>query len=292
MIHLVTFCAPNMTKAAELCVRSAGAHGADRALIYPQDALRRTQFYKDNQSLLDQPRGAGYFAWKPFIISEEMEGACDGDILIYLDAGVETINNLNYIIDRMDQDIFLFGNMWEHAHWCKRDIIDAIMPGAPWEIFGKQVQASAIFFRVNDQTRAFVKEWLDWCLFEDGRLIDDSPSRGINHEEFQENRYDQAILSTMAIREGIAKHWWPATYQGGSVYPRNANHPEFKENRHDQAILTTMAYRDKIPFHQWPARYCLGTPQQFDHERGHYEDDYPVLFHHHRLRNDEWSQAA
>jgi len=189
----------------------------------------------------------------------------------------------------MDQDIFLFGNMHEHAHWCKRDIIEAIMPGAPWEAFGKQVQASAIFVRVTEQTRAFVAEWLEWCVFDGGRLVDDSPSRiNGNHPEFAENRYDQSILTTISYREGALLHWWPATYQGGSVYPRNGNHPDFKENRHDQAILSTMAYRDKIALHKWAVKYDLGGGQFLEHETGHYEDNFPCLFFHHRRRNHEW----
>jgi hypothetical protein len=214
-------------------------------------------------------RGVGFWAWKPFIINDVLskrgsmwDMPChDGDILIYADAGVEFINNVNYIIDRMDQDIFLFGNNYEHAHWCKRDVIDAVWPlptlemaewsnshqTFPWAFYGKQVQASVIFFRVSDYARKFVKEWLDWCLFEGGRLIDDSPSRAPNHPEFRENRHDQAILTTMAYREGIKLHYWPAMYNDGAF-----------------------TY-EKLP---------------------EYTDDYPILFHHHRRRNHEWSSAA
>lgn len=99
-----------------------------------------------------------------------------------------------------------------------------------WQPFGKQAQASVIFFRVNDYTRAFVKEWLDWCLFEGGRLIDDSPSRTPNHPDFIENRHDQAILTTMAYREGIKLHEWFVKYEGYTPgrmkgYPRELERP-------------------------------------------------------------------
>ena len=60
----------------------------------------------------------------------------------------------------MCQDIFLFGNGCEHAHWCKRDVIEAITPGADWAQFGEQVQASVIFFRVTEYSRQLAKEWL------------------------------------------------------------------------------------------------------------------------------------
>lgn len=251
MIHLVTFASDDYRISAERCMKSAQCHGVDRAsLCVPTEHTTE--------------RGYGFWKWKSKAIRAAMcgddfqEPLSDGDILIYADAGIEFIDNVRYIIARMDQDIFLFGNNWEHAHWCKRDIVEAIfskekLPDhvhwtpADWDWFGKQVQASVIFFRVSNFTRKFVKEWLDWCLFEGGRLIDDSPSR-------------------------------------------TPNHPEFRENRHDQAIITTMVYRDGIKLHWWPAQYNDGA---FVYERGEYPDEgYPVLFHHHRKRNHEWSVAA
>lgn len=265
--HLVTFSDESMSRSADLCMASAKVNGVYSVGYWPHDrpsthsrragtGLKQTSFYKQNEALLSQPRGLGFWAWKPYVIEKSMRSLSDGDILIYSDAGVEFINNVSHIIDRMDQDIFLFGNNWEHAHWCKRDVIEAIMPGTPWAKFGKQVQASVIFFRVSDYTRNFVKEWLDWCLVEwkckdgfgDGRLIDDSPS------------------------------WTP-------------NHPEFREHRHDQAILTTMAYREGIKLHYWPATYNDGV---FNYEKlpCYTGDDYPILFHHHRRRNHEWGEVV
>jgi hypothetical protein len=283
--HLVTFSDKSMSRARELCISSFKRQAESLFVSYSSpELLRDTEFYAANKTLLDQPRGCGYWAWKPYLIHsclthEVWEGVKhlhDGDILIYADAGIEFINNVNHIIDRMghdkpQDDIWLFGNNWEHAHWCKRDVLDVLMPqsaqcpachkwcgGAakrmPCEAgyyyhptIGKQAQASVIFFRVSDYTRKFVAEWLKWCLFEGGRLIDDSPSRVPNHEQFREHRHDQSILTTMAYREGLVLHWWPAQYN----------------------------------------RFVPGGPI-FTYEKGGYRDDYPPLFHHHRLRNDQW----
>lgn len=249
MIHLVTFSTDDMNRAKDVCVESAINHGVEKALWFGSHFTKFILGWKDVA-----PRGFGYWAWKPAIIAKTMQRMSDGDILIYSDAGVEFINNVRYIIDRMDQDIFLFGNNWEHAHWCKRDIVECVYAGngstmrPSWSAFGKQVQASVIFFRVSDYTRKFVKEWLDWCLFEGGRLIDDSPSMTPNHPEFQENRHDQAILTTMAYREGLRLHYWPAVY------------------------LPDDRVYEKLD--------CYGT------------DQYPPLFRHHRRRNHEWENAA
>lgn len=251
-VHLVTFADESMSRARELCLESGRQHGVDNAWEATEWTLAEHNFRVDWTA-----RGFGYWQWKPWLMNQSMEDICDdGDILIYADAGVEFINSVSHIIDRTDQDIFLFGNNWEHAHWCKADIVEEVIPpplGKPyyrirWEDFGKQAQASVIFFRVSDYTRKFVKEWLDWCLFEGGRLIDDSPSRTPNHPEFQENRHDQSILTTMAYREGIKLHWWPAIYNDGQF-----------------------TY-EKLPVYAG--------------------DNYPPIFHHHRKRNHEWSNAA
>ena len=275
--HLVTFSDASMGRSRRLCISSALKHGVDLVFDWDDKLLSETEFYRQNELLLSQPRGCGYFAWKPFIVDWYMAKVCqNSEFLIYSDAGIEFINNVHYIIDRMDQDIFLFGNNWEHAHWCKRDAVVNIWPvkwfldgnkpqypyvvpngavaydandgGIAWDMFSKQAQASVIFFRVSNYSRLFVKEWLDWCLFEGGRLIDDSPSR-------------------------------------------TPNHPEFREHRHDQAILTTMAYRDGLKLHYWPAMYNDGA---FTYEKlpEYAGDDYPTLFHHHRRRNHEWEAVA
>lgn len=276
-VHLVTFSDDNMTRARALCASSAKQHGCDEEWQYDPKAIRSSwdSYHEVFRQPEDSRRAWGWWAWKPLIILDAMRRAVEcysgPQFIVYADAGIEFIHNINVIIDRMDQDIFLFGNNWEHAHWCKRDIVEEVWPakyyyeglGAElgsvdkvddydqartWERFGKQAQASVIFFRVSDYTRAFVKEWLDWCLFEGGRLIDDSPSRAPNHPEFQENRHDQAILTTMAYREGIKLHWWPAMYNGGAF-----------------------------------------SYEKIDQYKG---DNYPIMFHHHRKRNEQFGIAA
>jgi hypothetical protein len=198
----------------------------------------QTDFYENNKVLLDQPRGSGYWAWKPFIILQTMQATAEGDIIIYADAGVEFVENISHITSRLD-NIWLFANMWQHAHWCKGDVMKDINCFTT----GNQAQASVIVVRNTIYSRGFIAEWMEWCKAM--YLIDDSTSR----------------------------------------YP---NHPEFQEHRHDQAILTTLAYRDKVSFHWWPAMYNAGA---FIYEKQGFRDNYPVLFHHHRRRNEDWTKT-
>lgn len=235
MTSLITFTDDNMTIAAKICKESALQNNVDEVKIFgPKDIDQK--FRKANAAILDQPRGCGYWLWKPYFIDRELSKMKEGDVLIYADAGVEFVNNINYAVDRT-KDIFLFGNMYQHQHWCKGDIMKAV---GIWPE-GKQSQASVVIFRNTEVSRKFVKQWLDFC--QQPGLIDDSPSK-------------------------------------------EPNHPEFRENRHDQAILTCMAYRDNILLHWWPAMYNAGN---FTYEPDGYPDIYPVLFHHFRMRNSDFT---
>lgn len=243
MIHLITYSSGNMDKAAALCVKSAEANGVDWSDDC-NDGKIDVHFEAFNRSVLNQERGAGYWLWKPYLIYKWAISLNEGDILIYSDAGVEFINNVNHIIENMDQDIFLFGNNYPHLDWCKADVREAITPN--WSLLmdadSKQVQASVIFIRVSEFSRRFIKEWLLWCQMPG--FIDDSPSVIPNCPTFQEHRHDQAILTCLAYKYGIKLHYWAAQYNNGQfVY-------------------------DKLPDYK--------------------EDNYPIIFHHHRKRDNEW----
>jgi hypothetical protein len=65
---------------------------------------------------------------------------------------------------------------------------------------------------------------------------------------------------------------------------RTPNHEHFQEHRHDQAILTSLQI-GRINSHWWPASYVDG---KFTYPKNGERDGYPVIFNHHRKRNNEW----
>lgn len=244
MTHLVTYADASMSLAAQICTASAKANGIDKVWSWTDAAIRQTAFYEHNKAILDQPRGSGYWLWKPFIILDTLQRMKEGEILIYADAGVEFVAPIKHVIDRMAEHVWLFGNMYQHLHWCKSDTFVPILGNEYYRYEGKQVQASVIVIKKSEWSVTFVKEWLHWCI--QPGIIDDTPSR-------------------------------------------LPNHLEFKEHRHDQAILTCLQIKYRLPLHWWPAQYNCGA---FTYEKGGYTDNYPVLFHHHRCRNNEIQQPG
>lgn len=216
----ITFSDKNMTKSAILSRDSALKYGANHSIMFNEKCYEPF-FYKLNQNIIKQERGAGYWLWKPYIILNNLNRLSDGDILIYTDAGVEIINDLKHIIDRMDSDIFLFGNNYKHLDWCKMHVMESIMPDWPFTFNEdyRQVQASAIIIRNSESAKDFVGKWLKLCQV-DG-FIDDSPSLSLNYHTFQEHRHDQAILTALQIKYGYKLHYWAAQYNSGAfVYDK------------------------------------------------------------------------
>lgn len=233
MIWHITYTNDNMTISAKKCSDSAFKFGCDSSTIYKEADLDGL-FLSRNKELLSRPRGCGYWAWKPQIILQELRECDVNDIVIYTDAGVEFINDVNHLVEAMgSQSCLLFGNNYLHHEWCKGDVYD-MTP----DYIGNQLQASAMLFRPSAQK--IIERWGELCQIP--YLIDDSPS----------------VIQ---------------------------NQTGFQEHRHDQAILTAIAIQENIPFHWWPASYCDG---KFIYEKFGKTDNYPVIFNHHRKRNNEW----
>ncbi len=165
------------------------------------------RFLHFNHDILKQERGSGYWLWKPYFIYQSLEYLKEGDYLLYVDAGVEIIKNIQPLID-LGEDITLFHNEWPHIDWCKWDVLKAMLSGNGSVDYAtsKQVQASVILIKKTKHTVDFVREWLVWCQLPG--FIDDSPSKLENISTFQQHRHDQAILTNLALRENIKLHSW------------------------------------------------------------------------------------
>lgn len=250
-IQLITFTDSRMTISADKLVESTKYNGVDSTHIYTPEQM--PEFWKVIQApILAHDRGAGFYCWKPAIVLDAILKLQVGDILIYADAGNILISDVREVISRMNDDIFLFCNCFNHVDWCKMDVLNAINGASFIETktmnesyytiseglaSAHQAQASTIFFRVTDRSIKFVKEWFAWSLMPG--MIDNNPSVLPNVPTFSEHRWDQSLLTSIAIKWKIKTHWFPSL----TGYHIKQNHPE---------------------------------------------DGYPALLNHHRKRNDEY----
>jgi hypothetical protein len=174
----------------------------DDVKIYSKSWLKNTNFYNKNRFILDQPRGAGYWIWKPFIILERFKELEYGDILMYSDAAVKIINDLNIlfdIADKKDRVVFKIGGNHLNKIWTKKDCFVLMNCDEPKYYNSIQLTASYSLWKKTDENINYLKEYLKYL--KDPRISTDSPNMlGANDLLFKDHRHDQSVLSLMSIK--------------------------------------------------------------------------------------------
>ena len=166
------------------------------------------KFINKNSNILNQPRGAGYWLWKPYIINKTLDLVDDGDIVFYTDSGSNFINPCQSLYDKVLLDknqIILFELNSNHTNrnWVKRDCFYYLNLDSEDYANKVQILASFVILVKNEFTKKFVAEWLHSC--EDYRVITDSPNEcGLpNYNQFMDHRHDQSVLSLLGRKHNI-----------------------------------------------------------------------------------------
>lgn len=164
-------------------------------------------FYEKNKQILDQPRGAGYWLWKPYFIHKTLQNMNEGDLLFYSDSGAhflcgieslyDKLNNLNKIL------LFTLEDFHTHKKWTKRDCFYYMdLDNEPF-LSINQILASFVVCIKTKSNIQFFEEWLKYA--QDPRIITDEPNVcGLpNYPEFKDHRHDQSILSLLGRKHNI-----------------------------------------------------------------------------------------
>ena len=197
----------------------------DKTIAWTRQDILDTEFYQDNKEILDSPRGAGYWAWKPYIILETLKSAEADDWVIYCDVGKPfrrgdpkrhgnaNIGNAMYtpvdaLIDYAQHHNGFTPGVWiPHyglAHvWTKRDCF-VVMDCDSAEFHNSpHVQAGYSVWSRSHASIAFLEEWLSWCCNPTAITDDDNILGKPNSKNFRDHRHDQAILSNLVTKKGI-----------------------------------------------------------------------------------------
>jgi glycosyltransferase involved in cell wall biosynthesis len=147
-----------------------------------------------------------WFAWKPYFILEAMKQLEEGDKILCLDAlDIVHPDIFKYVDEVMGDDACLLplGNS-RNGDYTKRDCFHFMECDDEDYYNSNQLEAGFTFWRVCDEAKDILKEWLMWCVDErvNGELTDYSGLPQI--EGFKECRHDQSILTNMAIRDGLS----------------------------------------------------------------------------------------
>lgn len=163
------------------------------------------EFYKKNEFILSQRRGAGYWLWKPYIIDKFLGQMSDGDYLVYMDSGAKITHDISEYLEMTDNEKghIGFSMIQRTSKWTKGDCFYEINKNRDYQFAEKnQLQATYLFFRNCSYVRNFVSKWLNFCC--KVNLIADSPNTYLpNMSDFVDHRHDQSIYSLLCYNENI-----------------------------------------------------------------------------------------
>jgi hypothetical protein len=217
--YLVSYASPKYEPYRQQLNGSALAFGIEKTLPYKPEDLNGTEFYRKNKGILASPKGAGYWLWKPYIILDAMSKAEEDAILIYSDADNmfhSAAEPLAELCQAQGGMIFFKTMSYINRSWTKRDCFVLMDCDAPAYWNADHLWAGLAVFVNNARSQAFVKEWLSYCV--NPNIIGDQENgTGLgNFPEFIEHRYDQSVLSLLAVKHGIPsfrdlqfQHVWP-----------------------------------------------------------------------------------
>jgi hypothetical protein len=209
-VHLLTFATAEFSGAQRRLVDSALRTGKiDHCFTVSRNDILGTSFYRAFKQILDAPIGAGYFAWKPYLISEKLAEVENGDFVIYCDCGrgsgfrfLRSVDPLLEWTDTLGEgampgvSIPQYGS---NAKWTKRDCF--VYMDCDKERFWQhpQIQATHSVWKKTRATTEFVNTWLRYCC--DSRVVTDAPNTcGLsNLPGFVAHRRDQSVLTNLVI---------------------------------------------------------------------------------------------
>jgi hypothetical protein len=228
MNKVISFATGRFVESQKLLEKKAYEMGADKVISYNEKDLDNN-FIKQNFNILKQPKGSGYWLWKPYLILKTLEESNEKDIVLYVDSGMYPIQPLKYMFDlTKNDDICLFQvHNQINKIWTKYDCFELMNCNEEKYHNAQQVCGAPQLYKKSNRSISFVKEVFEFCKNE--KIITDSLYLK-NFVEFKEHRHDQSILTNIAIKNNVVIYRDPSQYgndflnqYSNSTYPQIFN---------------------------------------------------------------------
>jgi len=203
-------------RSLQLCEKTSIQIGdVDQFFAYRPDDLRADNFLDAYRHILEQQPGAGWWAWKPFVILQTMKQTNPGDIVLYTDAGVSIVENLDILFEmtaKAKDNRMLFAapalyGPCTNAMFTRRDCFIEMGLDTPEYWNSRMLNAAFHIWMNTDDNISFLEEWLMYCTNE--RAISHlSASHGKpdlpenSKHPMDKHRFDQSILSLLSVKYG------------------------------------------------------------------------------------------
>lgn len=154
------------------------------------------------------PRGWGYWVWKPLLIKSYLSKIKDGEALIYFDAGCEILpQNSRQLKKLLNHLVFHDQLLWSYAEypifnvafWSKQNLLDKAGQefGLTDLIKIPKVWAGNIGLVKSKRNLLLVDDWIRLSTTENYTFLDDSATSVPQVYPYFGHRHDQSILSLL-----------------------------------------------------------------------------------------------
>lgn len=183
----------------------------DEIYGFDDNDLKKDKIFweKHGNFIENNPRGYGYWIWKPYIIQKKLMELNENDILVYADCGCEINPDgkkrfLEYInmLDNNPNNFGLISFVLEgclEKTWTKQVVLKWFMANETITNTG-QCMATAQIIKKNKHSINIINTWCHNMIY---NLINDDTKNEENC--FIENRHDQSIYSIIVKKFGSIK---------------------------------------------------------------------------------------
>lgn len=246
----VNYATENFFPAQRFSGEMAVQKGGFDLVIQDNPSTLGVDFTKANEDILSQPRGAGYWLWKPYCILRALKQAKNDDLVMYADSGshfIRSADPLFKLLGLNDQDVIPFSLEHPEAHWTKRDAF--VLMNCDDQGFEREPQrlASFILMRRSLKSISFFEEYLEYCCNQQ-ILTDLENSCGLpNYSGFREHRHDQSVFSLLSKKHKLQSFRDPCQWGNSQTNNFiNSSYPQIIEHtRQKSPKQARLAYKIK-----------------------------------------------
>lgn len=223
----ITYSDEKFNKQRDFAVFMAKHFGKfDKSIGYKPEDIDK-EFYEQNKEILSQPKGGGYWLWKPYFIYKTLKNLNDGDYLFYADAGSFFLKDINILIDELEkshQDVIGFELPLIESQWTKRELF--ITMNCDNELYreSNHIMGSFHLIKKSNQSLKFYKEYLELCT-NTNNITDILDSSIQQNKDFLDHRQDQSIFSLLykkyklkPFKDPSQRGDYPLSYGGSLEY--------------------------------------------------------------------------
>jgi hypothetical protein len=212
-LKLISFAdGPYRLRATTFAAEATAMKVFDDVDVYDLSRLSEDFRVHHGRFIETNPRGFGYWIWKPHILIKALQASSEEDVVFYIDVGSRLNPDgrarlLEYaeIVSASPHKMLSFSNTHTEKIWTKMDLLNRLGIANDPTICGtSQLTAGFIILCPTQSNLVLCQEWQAIAVEDDYRFSNDLPSSSKNCDQFQEHRHDQSISSVLRKMRGTA----------------------------------------------------------------------------------------